>query len=204
MLYGCNHCGGVFLQQRCAMFLATRLPEHVLSTTARGAGAARAAPDRSAALHCPMCGAGMRRSHVAASRIEIDVCSCGTFYDKDEITALAEGIRRTRWSPAAGAALGGVALGGAALVGTAAIGGAAVGGAALGIGAMDDEHRNDAVEVAAEVADVGLEVGSEIVANVGVDAAAEAGGTLLEGAAEVGGTILGGVFEVLGGIFDGL
>jgi Zn-finger nucleic acid-binding protein len=184
VLFGCNHCGGVFLQQRCAMFLATHLPDDVLHTTARSASAAKAAPDRAAALHCPMCGNAMKRSHVAASQIEIDSCGCGTFYDKDEIAALAEGIRRTRWSSA-------VAAG--AAVGVGAVGAVAVGGAALGVASMDDEQRNEVAEVATEVASLGVDVGAEVVAEVGV-----------ETAAEVGGSLLGGVFELLGGLFEGL
>jgi hypothetical protein len=189
------------------MVLATHLPEDVLHTTARGASAARATPDRSAMLHCPMCGAAMKRTHVAASQIEIDVCGCGTFYDKDEISALAEGIRRTRWSPAGGAALAGAAVGGAALVGAGALGAAAVGGAAMGVAAMDEEHRDDALELATNVADVGLDVGGEIVGSGGAEAAAEVGGAVLEGAGEVaeaGGSLLGGVFDILGGLFGGL
>lgn len=171
---------------------------------------ARAAVDTALPVHCPQCHTLLHRFQMTRARIELDACvTHGTWFDRGELGKVARELAVERaYAPGANAARG---LGAGHLAAAAAVGVAGVGGV-VATQQLAQRPPDDRSEIAADVADVALDVGGDTVLH-GIEVSAEAvanGGDFLGGAGEVagvvvevGGTVLEGTLSVLGAIFEG-
>jgi Zn-finger nucleic acid-binding protein len=173
-MYGCRHCGGIWLNCEMSDRLTRSLDSDTLMLADSASHHARARVETAAALTCPSCGRSLVRQTVAKARVEVDACpNHGTWFDRDELQKVARAL-------AAGRAYG------------VPLAGAVAGGAALAAGAVEqrvnqnEEGAETGIEIAGEALDAGLEV---------ADVAEGASGAL---------ELAGGAFEILGGILEGL
>lgn len=175
---------------------------------------ARAAVDTALPAHCPQCHSVLHRFFVTRARIELDACGAhGTWFDRGELGKVARELAVERaYAPGAHAAHGPGAGHLAAAAAVGAVGVAGVGGVMAAQAAQ--RPPDDRMEIAADVADLALDVGGETVLHgieVSAGAVADvASGVDFSGAAdvagaavEIGGGVLEGALSMLGSIFDG-
>jgi Zn-finger nucleic acid-binding protein len=177
-MYGCGHCGGIWLNREMSERLARALDSDTLALADSAAQHARARVDTAAALTCPSCGRSLVRRTVANARVEVDACpNHGTWFDRDELQKVARAF-------AAGRAYG-VPLAAGAVAGGAALAVGAAGAAEQRVN-QNEEGAETGIEIAGDALEAGLEV---------ADAAEGASGAL---------ELAGGAFEILGGILEGI
>jgi Zn-finger nucleic acid-binding protein len=175
-MYGCGHCGGIWLDRAMSDRLTRALDSDTLALADAASHHAQSRVETSAPLSCPGCGAALTRQNVANARVEVDSCaSHGTWFDRDELQKVARAFAAARAYGAPLAAAAGVA-----------------GGAALAAGAAGQRvnQTEEAGETGLEIAGDALETGVEVAD------AAEGASDALE--------LAGGAFEILGGIFEAL
>lgn len=201
--WGCQYCGGVWLDIATARSLVAPLTDLGISTDP---GAAR--------LPCPVCSHVMGPRFSPTAGVEIDECPAhGAWFDYQELLRVSGTVSRlhgtappptqsrfAKWGPPA-------AVAGAAV-------GVAAGAAAMGMASGQDPHRDqasfaDAPQAVVEGADVSftLAEGAHEVASEAGSALVDAGASTAElvgDAAEGAFAVLEGVFAVIGGIFEGL
>jgi Zn-finger nucleic acid-binding protein len=178
-MYGCGHCGGIWLDRAMSERLTSALDSDTLALADSASQHARTRVETSATLACPSCGAALARRNVANARAEVDSCaSHGTWFDRDELQKVARGFAAAR------------AYGAPLAAGAAVAGGAALGAGTAGLVEQRVNQTQQAGETGIEIAGDALETGVDV-----AEAAAGASDAL---------ELAGGAFEILGGIFEAL
>lgn len=136
---------------------------------------------------CPRCSSSLHAIVDAKTRVPVKICPHhGVFADAASQSLLQKAPPRHPRIPK-----------------RVGVGAAAVGGAALATAALaDSEEDNRRLETAADAAELGLEVGSELLDASG-DVVSSASG-VVDAAVEVTTVLLEGVLTLLGGFFEGL
>ncbi|HUS67477.1 MAG TPA: zf-TFIIB domain-containing protein [Kofleriaceae bacterium] len=91
----CAACGGVWVDARSQRGI--RAGGAALTGGATVDGAPHPVVDTSPPVACPVCGAWMRREHVADAKVDIDLCDAhGAWFDASELRAIAR-ARNVAW-----------------------------------------------------------------------------------------------------------
>lgn len=191
-LHACGQCGGVWLgPDEAARILRPLFTPGGL-------------PGRPSRLRCPHCSQGMTEWTVGTTGVQLDSCAAhGTWFDRDEVEALAAAAAEMRDRPApefAGSR--------AARLAPAAIAGAAAAIAAQAVAHADilhatdqlpPEQRDNLVDNVLDVASASPDLTGAVVettAHVAVEATATA--------AEVGVEVAGSALELAGGFLEAI
>jgi Zn-finger nucleic acid-binding protein len=180
LLSGCQACGGVWLDNGSTQRVIDALCGDTVGRADALSRFAQRPTDRERQIACPVCTQALARWTVPEANIDVDFCrDHGTWFDRDELGAVARSYAARR------------AYGGGAAAGVAVAGAGAVAMAAQDPG-LQERARQAVQGIDAEtVIDVGT-TALEFVDPVDV----------VEGAG-VAAEFAGGLFGVLGGILDG-
>lgn len=102
-MWGCPHCGGVWLDNATAQRVVQTLCQASLSLAQQAAQSSQAKLDLSTELMCPVCHHPMARHRVEKAWLDIDWCQHhGTWYDKGELDKVARTahVQSTDWRSA--------------------------------------------------------------------------------------------------------
>jgi Zn-finger nucleic acid-binding protein len=95
-LFGCQSCGGVWVDPDACQRIYDAVPSDTLDAAGR---TARDSHDVSTApsIACPQCAAPLLRQRIQGAQIDIDTCAThGTWFDRDELTTVALAIAADR------------------------------------------------------------------------------------------------------------
>jgi Zn-finger nucleic acid-binding protein len=90
LLHGCGHCGGIFIDVEDSQRLQRAYPMAATELADRAAMASFDTPNLRAQVACPVCHETMQRTRLGGTTLELDVCSDGTWFDRDELRRAAE------------------------------------------------------------------------------------------------------------------
>jgi len=98
-VHGCPSCGGVWLGTECARRFSLELPPEAIELAAKHSALAQESVKTLPLIDCPVCGKRMQRTHAAAAKLDLDFCdNHGTWYDRNEIGALARVLSKSSWN----------------------------------------------------------------------------------------------------------
>lgn len=98
-VHGCPSCGGVWLGTECARQFSMELPAEALELAAKHAALAQESAKTLPLIDCPVCGTRMARTHASAAHLDLDYCDKhGTWYDRNELGAIARVLSNSRWN----------------------------------------------------------------------------------------------------------
>jgi Zn-finger nucleic acid-binding protein len=98
VLHGCTSCGGVWLDRAVVERLSRARDPDLERAAGRILGLMRPPPGlRDPLICCPVCAAPLRRTEIANSVSQIDVCDAhGTWFDRNEVVTFAEASAEAR------------------------------------------------------------------------------------------------------------
>ena len=184
LVCACLACGGVWLDAKTANDVKSAFGEWAVKVADHAASAAQITPDTHSdrALACPSCHAQMRKARVPGAGFEIDLCDRhGTFYDRGELAAALKAVQASK-KPSAKRLYVPAALG------VGAVGLGAVAATAAAVSVSQDPHvqahaqtmTSSATEMAADAAEIALDVASEVDLGDAIEGGASVFGMLFE------------------------
>lgn len=98
-VHGCPSCGGIWLGTECARRFSMEVPAEAIELAAKHSALAQESAKTLPLIDCPVCGIKMQRSHASAARLDLDFCGLhGTWYDRNEMGAIARVLESSRWN----------------------------------------------------------------------------------------------------------
>lgn len=98
-VHGCPTCGGVWLGTECARRFSAELPAEAIELAAKHAILAEESAKTTPLIDCPICGTRMARTHASAAHLDLDYCDKhGTWYDRNELGAIARVLKNSQWN----------------------------------------------------------------------------------------------------------